>query len=73
MGIYVTSQDRFLLSQGILDEEWHVLNHPAGQTDIFVSSASRYDSPATWSATTWLAIPWEGAAYLVDGQITTSS
>lgn len=72
-GLFVTSQDRFLLSQGVLDQEWHVINEPAGQTDIITSAASRYESPATWSATTWQPIPWQGVAYLVDSKITTSS
>lgn len=72
-GLFVTNQDRFLLSQGILDQEWHVTNESAGQTDIVTGAASRADSPVTWGATAWLPIPWEGIVYLADGKITTSS
>lgn len=71
--LLVTNQDRFLLSQGILDEEWHVINEPAGQTDFITSTANRAESPVTWGATAWLPIPWEGTVYFVESQITTSA
>lgn len=73
VGLFVTNQDRFLLSQGILDQEWHVINEPAGQTDYLPTTANRFDSPATWGTTPWLPISWEGVAYVVESQITTSA
>lgn len=65
-GLFVTNQDRFLLSQGILDEEWHVINESRVRTDYIPITANRFDSPATWGATPWLPVPWEGSAYVVE-------
>jgi len=39
-----TNQDRFLLSQGVLDEEWHVTNWPAAITTVGVGVQSVFDS-----------------------------
>ena len=74
VGIEVRNLDRFLLSQGILDEDWHVINEPSGRTEYLPTNANRFDSQEIWSnALTWINIPWEGSGYLVSSKITTSS
>lgn len=71
--VLVIKEDRFLLDAGVLDEEWHVLNHPAGIIEIFPSSASRFESQEVWGAFSWIDVAWEGSGYLASGKISTVS
>lgn len=69
-GELVKNQDRFLLSQGVLDEEWHVPNWPAaittideGDLEATVTHADDYDRfmlsrdqlDESWHVTNWTA------------------
>jgi hypothetical protein len=63
--------DRFILSHSIVDEEWHVPNHPALRTDAMAFSA-------TYQGQTWAPIGWQDAAWgdvnvVVSGSVTTVS
>jgi hypothetical protein len=63
--------DRFLLSHGILDEEWHVLNHPGVITNT-LGFSGQY-AGQTWGAFSWIDVSWADVGVVVTCSITTSS
>ena len=74
IGIEVVKQDRFLLDQSLMDEEWHVLNADGGRTEYLPTTASRFDAGTSWSdQLSWGDFPWEGSAYVISSKITTVS
>lgn len=74
IGVLVARLDLFLLSQGILDEDWHVLNGDGGRTEIWPTTASRFESGTIWSdQLNWGDFSWEGAGYVVSSKTTTTS
>lgn len=72
--VSVPKLDLFLLSQGILDEEWHVLNLDGARTEILPTFASRFDAGTNWSdQLNWGDFSWEGTGYLVSSSSTTTA
>lgn len=67
----VKNFDRFLLSQSILDEEWHVLNHPAIITET-IGYSCRYLSQ-TWGDFGWTDQQWATINVVVSGSVTTQT
>lgn len=63
--------DRFILSHSIVDEEWHVLNHPGIRTDTLCFSA-RYQGQ-TWADITWQPTAWGDVNVVASGSVTTVS
>lgn len=62
----VVNLDRFLLDEGIVSEEWHVLNLDGARTEVMPAFASRFDTGTTWSdQLNWGNFSWEGAGYVV--------
>lgn len=66
-----TNLDRFLLSAGILDEEWHVLNHP-GLISETLGFSVKYDGQV-WGPFTWIDVSWADVGVVVSSSITTVS
>ncbi|MEY3929227.1 MAG: hypothetical protein RLZZ516_937 [Cyanobacteriota bacterium] len=74
IGVSVVNLDRFLLDEGTLDEEWHVLNLDGAMTEIWPTFASRFDAGTIWSnQLNWGDFSWEGAGYVVSSKVTTTS
>lgn len=67
----VKNFDRFLLSQSLLDEEWHVLNHPAIITET-IGYSCRYTSQ-TWGDFAWTDQQWATINVVVSGSVTTQT
>ena len=68
---FVPNLDRFILSHSIVDEDWHVINHPGVLTDMLCFSA-RYSGMA-WSDIGWVDEPWTLDGPVVASSVTTVS
>lgn len=69
IGVLAEMSDRFILSQSLLDEEWHTINHPA-----VVSSqdgrCAAYEGQ-TWTAIGWIDQTWAEVNVVVRSPVTT--
>jgi hypothetical protein len=66
IGVVVRNLDRFLLNQGVLDEEWHTINHPGLLT-------TQEGVSARYQGQTWAAITWQQGTTWLDTNVVASS
>jgi P2-related tail formation protein len=71
IGVLAEMSDRFILSRGKLDEEWHTINHPALLTTQEGLSAG-YEGQ-TWAAIKWQPTAWGDVNAVASSSVTTQT
>jgi P2-related tail formation protein len=71
VGVLATMSDRFILSQGRLDEEWHTVNHPSLLSDQEGNGATYLGQ--VWGAFIWQPATWGSVNVVASSTVTTET